>query len=52
MIFEDLDEKDESVTQWISDEAVWRTAPATTGLLKVEQIEVYDIELHCNSKNI
>ena len=31
--FEDLEEKDDSVTQLISGEGVCRTAPATPGLL-------------------
>ena len=31
--YEDLEEKDESANQWINDEAVYRTAPATPGLL-------------------
>ena len=31
---EDLEEKDDSVTEWINHEAVYRTAPATPCLLK------------------
>ena len=31
--YEDLEEKDESLNEWINDEAVYRTAPATPGLL-------------------
>ena len=36
MTHEDLEEKADSVTQLINDEAVLRTAPATPGLLKIE----------------
>ena len=31
--YEDLEEKDDSMNEWISDKAVYRTAPATPGLL-------------------
>ena len=31
--YEYLEEKDDLMNQWISDEAVYRTAPATPGLL-------------------
>ena len=31
--FEDLEEKDESLSQWISDKGICRTASATPGLL-------------------
>ena len=33
--FEDLEEKDQSLNQLINDEAVYRTAPATPGLLNM-----------------
>ena len=33
--YEYLEEKDESLNEWMSDEAVYRTAPATPGLLKM-----------------
>ena len=33
--FEDLEEKDELVTELMSDKAVCRTAPATQGLLTI-----------------
>ena len=33
--YEDLEEKDDSLNQSISDEAVYRTAPATPGLLNI-----------------
>ena len=32
--YEDLEEKDELINELINDEAVYRTAPATPGLLK------------------
>ena len=32
--YEDLEEKDDSLNQSVNDEAVYRTAPATPGLLK------------------
>ena len=38
MIFEDLEEKDELVTELMSDEAVCRTAPATPGLLNIQGV--------------
>ena len=31
--YEDLEEKDDWVTEWINYEAVYRTAPSTPGLL-------------------
>ena len=34
--FEDLEEKDESISELISDRGVCRTAPATLGLLKMQ----------------
>ena len=34
--YEYLEEKDESLNQSISDEAVYRTAPATPGLLIID----------------
>ena len=37
--FEDLEEKDRSVNQLISDRGVYRTAPATPGLLKIQHID-------------
>ena len=34
--YEDLEEKADSINEWMSDEAVYRTAPATPGLLIIE----------------
>ena len=49
--YEDLEEKDHWLTQWINelmnDEAVYRTAPATPGLL----IRRVDIEYRTKGKN-
>ena len=42
--YEDLEEKDEWLNQWINDEAVYRTAPATPGLLKI--FWFWDAHLH------
>ena len=33
--YEDLEEKDDSINELMSDEAVYRTAPATPGLLNI-----------------
>ena len=33
--YEDLEEKDDSINELINEEAVYRTAPATPGLLKI-----------------
>ena len=33
--YEDLEEKDDSITESMNDEAVYRTAPATPGLLNI-----------------
>ena len=30
-----MEEKDDSLNEWINDEAVYRTAPATPGLLNM-----------------
>ena len=44
MIFEDLDEKDDYVTEWINewinDKAVCRTARATPGLFKIVNVNI------------
>ena len=32
--YEDLEEKGDLINEWINNEAVYRTAPATQGLLK------------------
>ena len=39
--YEDLQEKDGSVTESINDEAVYRTAPATPGLLTINKKNMY-----------
>ena len=36
-LFEDLEEKDESISELINDGGVCRTAPATPGLLTIEK---------------
>ena len=41
--YEDLEEKDDSVTKWMNYEAVYRTAPATRGLLIIEEENVEKI---------
>ena len=39
--FEDLEEKDDSVNESINDEGVYRTAPATPGLLTINKKNMY-----------
>ena len=36
--YEDLEEKAHGLNEWINDKAVYRTAPATPGLLKKELV--------------
>ena len=54
--FEDIFTKDESLSQWMSDDAVCRTAPATPGLLNILQIyrstgiTIEDIQCRCSSQ--
>ena len=38
--YEDLEEKDEWPNDWMNHEAVYRTAPATPGLLKIKSMFV------------
>ena len=39
--YEDLEEKDDSVNELINDEAVCRTAPATPGLLIIQDETIF-----------